>query len=142
MGLANRFWPKVDRRSPEECWPWVGTLNAAGYGHLWGGRDDPREWLKAHRVAYELLVGPIPAGLVLDHLCRNRRCVNPDHLEPVNLVENVMRGVGVGPTNAAKTTCHRGHELTRNKAGRYCRTCHNDRQRLTRPSRAKRSTAA
>lgn len=131
MAIAPRFWARVDRSGgPHACWPWTGALHSSGYGVLWGGRDDARRWLRAHRVAYELLVGPIPDGMQLDHLCRNRRCVNPAHLEPVTLVENVMRGVGVGPTNAAKTHCPRRHPLPERGGprGRICLPCKRRRQ--------------
>lgn len=131
MAVADRFWPKVDRSGgPGACWIWTGALHTAGYGVLWGGRDDARRWLRAHRVAYELLVGPIPDGMTLDHLCRNRRCVNPDHLEAVSNVENVMRGVGLGPTNAAKTLCPNGHRLPERigPGERVCLPCKRRRQ--------------
>jgi hypothetical protein len=65
-----------------------------------------------HRVAYEALVGPIPQGLCIDHLCRNRACVNPDHLEPVTNRVNILRGETIMAANAAKTHCVRGHEYT------------------------------
>lgn len=83
---------------------------------------------KAHRVAFELIRGCIPNGLVLDHLCRNRGCVNPDHLEPVTFRENIMRGVGYTAQQARKTHCRHGHEFTVEntyvwRGGRICRTC-------------------
>lgn len=94
---TERFWAFVERRDTGQCWPWRGAV-LWGYGHF--------ENLKPHRVAYEQLVGPIPAGLTLDHVCHtndleceggagclHRRCVNPAHLEPVTLGENVRRGV-------------------------------------------------
>lgn len=70
------------------CWEWQGPLNSAGYGYV---RAEGRIW-RSHRVMYEHFVGPIPAGLDLDHLCRNRRCARPDHLEAVTHQENMRRG--------------------------------------------------
>lgn len=86
--VEQRFWAKVDRRGSDECWPWTGAKLQHGYGHLKVGESYP----PAHRVAYELLVGPIPEGLQIDHLCRVRDCVNPAHLEPVTNAENGRRG--------------------------------------------------
>lgn len=86
----------------------------------------------AHRVAYEMLVGPIPDGMQLDHLCRNRCCVNPEHLEPVTCRENLMRGTGHAARNAAKTHCPQGHPYDdentgfNKSGGRYCKTCNRE----------------
>jgi len=93
------------------CWEWTGTKNG-GYGQFSKPLSSPgSKMMGAHRYGYERFIGPIPAGLSLDHLCRNRGCVNPAHLEPVSHRENVLRGVGPTAVNAAKTTCPRGHEL-------------------------------
>lgn len=98
-----RFMSKIDKTAT--CWLWIGGLDAYGYGQF--DRHD-----KAHRVAYEMLVGPIPEGLVIDHLCRVRRCVNPEHMEPVTHGENNLRGIGPAAVHAAQTHCIRGHEFT------------------------------
>lgn len=120
---AGRFWAKVDRRGPDDCWEWRGSV--------WNGYGQFRSHgitVRAHRYAYELLVGPIPDE-TLDHLCRNRACVNAEHLEPVSAVENARRGESVPAVNARKTHCKRGHEFTPEntyvwKPGhRACKTC-------------------
>lgn len=116
---GDRFWPNVV--VVENCWEWVGNTTAAGYGSL---SVNGRATL-AHRFAYELLRGPIPPGLQIDHLCRNRNCVNPEHLEPVTQQENLRRG-----ENGTKTHCKHGHPLDgRTSHGRRCLTCHRQRQR-------------
>jgi hypothetical protein len=121
--VDERLWARVDRT--EACWTWMGNVSNGGYGQINnGGR-----LVMVHRLAYELLVGPIPLGLQLDHLCRNRRCVNPAHLEPVTQQENIRRG-NSGQKNAARTHCPDGHPydesntyLSPGSKSRTCRTC-------------------
>lgn len=105
LDLPERIRARVAPKGP--CWEWSGA-KTKGYGHLsHRGRQ-----VYAHRLVYELLVGPIPAGLEIDHLCRNPPCVNPSHLEPVTHRENLLRGVGIVAACARKTHCLRGHEFT------------------------------
>lgn len=112
-----------------ECWVWQGRPNNEGYGQVsWHGRRT-----HPHRLVYELLAGPVAQGLVLDHLCRVRLCVNPAHLEQVTSRENVLRGVGPSAQNAVKTHCPSGHaytpDNTRVRRGRrHCAACHRTNQ--------------
>lgn len=111
----DRFWAKVDRSGgPDACWNWTASTTADGYGRFRVRPESSGESQKAlaHRVAYELLVGPIPDGLQIDHLCRNRGCVNPAHLEPVTGQENTLRGDTIPASHAAQTHCTRGHLLS------------------------------
>ena len=107
------------------CWIWTGIINGYGYGQVIDHGRRPM----AHRKMYETLVGPIPEGLTLDHLCRVHACVNPGHLEPVTIRENTLRGNTTPAANAAKTHCLRGHPLAgdnlyRTPDGRrQCRAC-------------------
>lgn len=124
LSARDRFWAKI-KYTPEGCWEFQSARDPEGYRTLSvGGRTR-----RAHRVAYELLVGPIPEGLTLDHLCRNTGCVNPDHLEPVTHRVNILRGRGLAAQNAAKTHCIHGHPLSIEntyvsaRGQRQCRTC-------------------
>lgn len=101
------FWSLVRIGDPFGCWIWLGSRHSAGYGVF---RVNGR-YERAHRIAYEIVIGPIPAGKVSDHLCRTRECVNPFHLEPVENKTNVLRGIGPTAMRARATHCPKGHEL-------------------------------
>ena len=127
-GLEERFLDKIQRDQETGCWLWQANRNRDGYGAI---KVDGK-YLKAHRVAYELYRGQIPDGLHIDHLCSNRRCVNPYHLEPVTMKENRRRTVARGlarNANTYKTHCKRGHELAGENlriypsGARICRAC-------------------
>lgn len=117
---AEQFWSRVAKSNG--CWIWSGPCDSDGYGKVtWSGR-----FRRAHRVAYELSIGPIPEGLQLDHLCRDPGCVNPAHLEPVTHQENMRRGLHGGLT----THCPAGHPYDETNTYRppgtnqqRCRTC-------------------
>lgn len=124
----ERFWSKVNKT--EGCWLWTASTNKNGYGRYGNA--------STHRVAYELCIGPIPAGFEVDHVksrgCTNRHCVNPAHLEVVTKLENIRRG-----GFAAKTHCPQGHPyneentyLTIERRHRMCRVCHNKNMQIRR----------
>lgn len=121
--LTEHLWPRIEKRD-EGCWIWTGALNAAGYGHI-GHRT---QVFRVHRVVYEMLVGPIPEGQVLDHLCRNRACCNPKHLEAVTVQTNNRRGDHQSFVVLRTGKCARGlHSMAeatvRPNGSRYCRAC-------------------
>jgi hypothetical protein len=125
MNSVDRLHGIARRHAPDACWLWDGKREVQGYGV---GYHEKRV-VKAHRLSFLLLRGAIPDGMELDHLCRNRACVNPAHLEPVRHVENVLRGVSPTAVNAGKSQCERGHPLdeenviARAGGGRSCRAC-------------------
>jgi hypothetical protein len=133
MTLLQSFWAKVRVDDESGCWVWTGTRDGCGYGRIFH-RASNRINAMAHRVAFEIFCGPITEE-TLDHLCRNRACVNPSHLEPVSHRENCLRGVGPIPENAAKTHCDSGHPFDekntyiRPTGHRDCRICTAKRQR-------------
>ncbi|MFC8095360.1 HNH endonuclease signature motif containing protein [Streptomyces sp. NPDC057301] len=130
---TDRFLAKI-RDTEGGCWEWTGARTSKGYGSFW--LDGRMQY--AHRVAYESMRTPIPDGLVIDHLCRNRACVNPGHLEPVTNRTNILRGVSFCATRARQTRCVHGHAFTaantyRAPNGtRKCRTCRNTTSRRSR----------
>lgn len=120
---VDRLWSRVDVMV-DGCWTWTGST-IRGYGRMiWNSKGT-----MTHRITYELAYGPIPDGLVLDHLCRNRACCRPDHLEAVTVGENNFRGVSFVSQNKFKTHCDRGHALTvenvyvYKNGWRKCRAC-------------------
>ena len=135
---CDRFWSKVD--FGEGCWLWTAGKDAYGYGAF---RLQGRT-VKAHRIAYELLLGEMPDGTELDHLCRVHACVRPDHLEPVTHSENWRRGKGrdglatLWQDRRNKTHCKSGHEYTAANTyvfpsgARACRTCRSEWDRAAR----------
>lgn len=138
-----RFWAKVDKNGPDgvhsqtgenlgPCWLWTAAMAGPGeekYGHVSFGAGMQR----CHILTYEAARGPVPYGLVIDHLCRVRRCVNPSHLEAVTTRENLLRGTGIIAIAASKTHCVNGHGLTGmnlliDEGKRRCAECRRERR--------------
>lgn len=135
----SRFLAKVDVRV-DGCWEWNGATRSSTYGAFaYGGR---RKVVQAHRWSYEHFVGPVPEGMQIDHLCRNRACVRPDHLEPVTPRENTRRGT-VGEVNrrrlAAVTHCPAGHEYTAENTYRPPNSPHTRHRRACKAERQRRA---
>ena len=135
----ERFWAKVDKSG--DCWEWTGHVRKDGSGQFRRGDHV----VNAHRVSYELTHGPIPDALEIDHLCRNRSCVNPSpkHLEAVPKPVNILRGIGEGAKHARKTHCTHGHPLSGDNIypnslpERRCITCARDNARRNKARRAR-----
>lgn len=133
----ERMMKYVDKT--DGCWIWTGRPANTGYGQFGFIAGNKRKVRNPHRIIYELYIGEIK-GETLDHLCRNRLCVNPKHLEPVTIGENVLRGNTIASYNKAKTRCKHGHEFTpentyyfgKNKKQRQCITCRNQRKQTHR----------
>jgi HNH endonuclease len=140
--MNERFWSHVDKNGPVPahrpdlgpCWMWLAARGKDGYGKV----KVNGKMRVAHRVAYEENKGPIPDGLDLDHLCRNRSCVNYNHTEPVTAWENTLRGENFVAANSRKALCLRGHELTPEncfpshlaRGERQCKACDRLKYRL------------
>lgn len=124
----ERFWEKVSKDTG--CWEWQAARYPTGYG-MYMLKKRPRY---AHRIAYELAIGPIPPGLEIDHLCRNRSCVRPDHLEPVTKAENILRSESPPAQSARATECPNGHPWDAAntywyRGWRHCKACRRETNR-------------
>lgn len=130
----DRFWLKVEFTAG--CWIWHGPRNSDGYGMLVTQKNNKVTHLRVARIVYEKTIGPIPEGLMPDHLCRITSCVNPFHLEPVTNQENILRGESPAGKNGRKVLCIKGHQLfgpnlliRKYNGNRMCRSCYNLRRR-------------
>lgn len=137
---AERRFMALNFLTDDGCWIWLGSRGRGGYAQF----NDGTTMRRAHRWAYEYFVGAIPAGLDIDHLCRHRDCVNPEHLEPVTRSENLRGGY---QARGLKDSCSQGHPLDiantfqRQDGGRGCRICRNNASRASK-ARARAATAA
>lgn len=131
IDFDRKLWGRVELvdNNGWDCWKWTGGLKDNGYSNVYLGN---RRQMSGHRLSYQLMIGDIPDGLDLDHLCRLRSCINPYHLEPVTRRVNTLRSpIGIAASKAAQTECIHGHAFTaentiRNRNGtRKCRRCHN-----------------
>lgn len=140
---VERFWSKVRKGSALECWEWTAGVSSLNYGQFHAVIDGRRVNLRAHRVSFFLERGPLIPGKVLDHICRNTKCVNPTHLREVTNAENTFAGIGVTAMHSRKTRCAKGHPYAGDnlyedpRGHRYCRACKREWARTKRKSRAK-----
>jgi hypothetical protein len=131
-GLEERLAEKFQINHETGCYEWTGALMPNGYGEIGRGAG----YVYAHRAVLELFVNPIPEGMSVDHLCRNRKCINPDHLEVVTIKVNTLRGIGPATQKKAQTHCKNGHEFTpkntyvKPNGCRDCRICKNERKKV------------
>lgn len=137
----SRFWAKVEKTN--SCWLWHGPKTGNGYGEIEIGSRKKRVSLLVHILSYQMLIGKVPCGMEIDHLCRVRHCLNPCHLEPVTHKENCLRGLSPLAQHARQRDCIRGHSLeegyTDSRGQRVCRLCRAiNKARYWRESRAKR----
>lgn len=148
LTIRQRFDAKWIPEPNTGCWLWVGVIKHAGYGGM-GSGTGPLKSCSAHRVAWELYRGPIPEGMQIDHICRVRSCVNPDHLRVVTPRQNTLENsLSPSALNAAKTHCSRGHPLSGDnliierpgptQTRRSCRSCQRDAQRTKYSNRRER----
>lgn len=119
----TRFWDKVSKQA-NVCWIWNGAVDAHGYGSIL----EKGKIKKSHRVSYIMFHGEIPKDVVIDHICKIKRCVNPLHLQVVTLGENTLLGDGPTAQNKRKTHCIRGHKLSGDNIYLYERAGHTNRQ--------------
>ena len=127
----QKFIKRIKMDLLSDCWNWVGYLSKDGYARI--SINGIQSY--GHRLSYQYWKGNIPNGLQLDHLCRNRKCVNPNHLECVTTQENIRRGFSIATINSLKTHCKRGHEYTvkntwyrKDRTGRFCKKCWRDKK--------------
>lgn len=141
MGVKNTIYDVLSRALPvcvtdgEECWLWPGTVDVQGYGRV----NLEGRYRLVHKTVWEYYFGPVPQGLELDHLCRQRHYGNPGHLEAVTRKENILRGAGLTAVQSRQTHCLRGHEFTPENTyrrasvnRRECRACWPERKRRAR----------
>ncbi len=124
ISIIERFEEKINKSNSSDCWLWNGKIDPHGYSLF----SIQGKWNRAHRVAYTLFIGPIPKNLTLDHLCRVRNCVNPNHLEAVTIKVNTLRGTSFSVLNALKTHCPHNHPYSESntylyKGERHCKSC-------------------
>lgn len=130
--IENRFWSMVNKT--EGCWNWLGSTCNDGYGRI--STSKAGKYIYAHRFSFELKNGQIPSGMTIDHICRNRKCVNPDHLRVVSNRENILSGISPSAFHAKQTHCIHGHPFSgdnliiRKSGGRDCKECKRNRQKM------------
>lgn len=129
----DRFWVRVDKKSSKECWNWIGFITRDGYGQFHCVDDNNIKYFRAHRLSYVLAGGTLDPKLCLDHTCRNRACMNPNHLEQVSLKENLNRGEGICAKRKRSEKCKNGHSYKLSQQSNYmkknewrsCKICRN-----------------